>query len=249
MKNIILFSSSLKILKILCHIFTIKKIYYEKNANQIKKFCGKNNIEFGLYTLKKIEKEKAYTELAITYGYNSIFSKKIIKKFKMGIWNIHPGELPKYRGRHPISWAIMNNEKKIAISVHKINSEIDKGYLLSKTYVSRIKNDNENDIKKKMYKKIKNLLRLAEKNFKKKKLIKLTNGNYYKSLKKGVAIYNPSNFDFVKIFNMIKSQEIYRGIKVKNKYYKKIKILNNFLKINNKNIFLTKDNKIIKFYN
>ena len=41
-----------------------------------------------------------------------IISKKIIKFYKMGIWNIHPGELPAYRGRHPISWAIMNNEKK-----------------------------------------------------------------------------------------------------------------------------------------
>ena len=63
----------------------------------------------------------------------------------MGIWNIHPGDLPSYRGRHPISWAIMNT-KKIGISVHKINHEIDKGYLLSKTYIPRIKSDNENDI-------------------------------------------------------------------------------------------------------
>ena len=38
-------------------------------------------------------------------------------------------------------------------------------------------------------------------------------------------------------------------IKIKNKYYKKIKILKNSLMINNKNIFLTKDNKIIKLYN
>jgi len=100
-----------------------------------------------------------------------------------------------------------------------------------------------------MYKKIKYLLNLAEKNFKKKKLLKLSSGNYYKSLKNGITIYKPSNFYFEKLFNIIKSQEIYKGIKIKNKYYKKIKILQNSLKINNKNIFLTKDNKVIKLYN
>ena len=42
-------------------------------------------------------------------------------KIKMGIWNIHPGNLPN-RGRHPISWALINNEKKIGISV-QINNK------------------------------------------------------------------------------------------------------------------------------
>ena len=249
MRNITLYTSSFKILKILNEIYKITKVYSEINENQIKRFCKKNNIKFSLYKQNKIENDLVPTELAITYGYNKIISKKIIKFYKMGIWNIHPGELPAYRGRHPISWAIMNNEKKIGISVHKINHEIDKGYLLSKTFVPRIRSDNENDIKNKMFKKIKFLLNLAEKNFKKKKLLKLSNGKYYKSLKNGVTIYQPSNYRFEKLLNIIKSQEIYKGIKIKNKYYKKIKILKNSLMINNKNIFLNKDNKIIKLYN
>ena len=249
MRNITLYSSSLKILKILIKIYKIKKVYSEINKNQIKRFCKKNNIQFILYEQNKIEKDPSSRELAVTYGFNKIISKKIIKYYKMGIWNIHPGDLPSYRGRHPISWAIMNNEKKIGISVHKINHEIDKGYLLSKTYIPRIKSDNENDIKKKMFKKIKYLFKTAEINFKKKNLLKLSNGKYYKSLKAGVTIYEPSNYNFEKLFNIIKSQEIYNGAKIKNKYFKKIKILKNLSKINNKNIFLTKDNKVIKFYN
>ena len=46
MKNITLYSSSFKILKILNEIYTITKVYSEINENQIKRFCGKNNIEF-----------------------------------------------------------------------------------------------------------------------------------------------------------------------------------------------------------
>ena len=249
MKKITLFSSSLKILTILKKIYIIKKIYLDKNEELIKKYCYRNKIDFINYSEKNIIKDKDFTELAITYGYNKIFSNKIIKKFKMGIWNIHPGNLPNYRGRHPISWALINNEKKIGISVHKINNKIDRGYLLSNTHVLRNKNDNETDIKRKMFKKIKSLLIQAERNYLKSKIKKISCGTYYRSLHKGIKVKNPSNFNFQKLFNMTKSQEIYSGIKIKNKYYKKIKMLRNKALINKDHIFLTKDNKIVKFFN
>ena len=72
---------------------------------------------------------------------------------------------------------------------------------------------------------------------------------YYRSLHKGIKVKHPSNFKFQKLFNMTKSQEIYSGIKIKNKYYKKIKMLRNKALINKDHIFLTKDNKIVKFFN
>ena len=97
MRNITLYTSSFKILKILNEIYKITKVYSEINENQIKRFCKKNNIKFNLYKQNKIENDLVPTELAITYGYNKIISKKIIKFYKMGIWNIHPGELPAYR--------------------------------------------------------------------------------------------------------------------------------------------------------
>ncbi len=167
----------------------------------------------------------------------------------MGIWNIHPGYLPSYRGRHPISWALINNEKRIGISVHKINNKIDRGHLLANTCVLRNKNDNENDIKDKMFKKMKHLLIQAEKNYLKNKIKKISRGTYYKSLHKGIKVKNPSSFKFQQLFNMTKSQEIYSGIKIKNRYYKKIKMLKNKSLINKNHIFLTKDNKVVKFFN
>jgi len=43
------------------------------------------------------------------------------------VLNIHPAPLPRYRGRHPIHWALINGEKKFAISIHKMGKEIDAG--------------------------------------------------------------------------------------------------------------------------
>ena len=62
---------------------------------------------------------------------------KIIKSYKLGIINIHTGDLPKYRGRNPLIWAFLNNEKKIGVTSHLIDVKIDRGYLLKKIFIKR----------------------------------------------------------------------------------------------------------------
>lgn len=49
----------------------------------------------------------------------------ILEKYK--VLNIHPAPLPRYRGRHPMHWALINGEKEFAISIHKMEKEIDAG--------------------------------------------------------------------------------------------------------------------------
>ena len=46
---------------------------------------------------------------------------------KYEVLNIHPAPLPRYRGRHPMHWALINGEKEFAISIHKMEKEIDAG--------------------------------------------------------------------------------------------------------------------------
>lgn len=46
---------------------------------------------------------------------------------KCKVLNIHPAPLPRYRGRHPMHWALINGEKEFAISIHKMEKEIDAG--------------------------------------------------------------------------------------------------------------------------
>ena len=46
---------------------------------------------------------------------------------RFGCFNIHPSLLPKYRGVHPISWALINDEKEFGVSLHGIDSGIDTG--------------------------------------------------------------------------------------------------------------------------
>ena len=188
LKKIDLFTNELGIIKILSTKFSFSKIFTEdKNLYKIQKKLKKNI--FLVKSQKKIVQIKpSDCTLGISYGFGIIFTNKIIKKYKEGIWNIHSGDLPKYRGRHPITAAFLNDEKKIGLSIHSINEKIDLGYLLAKCFVKRTYQDDEFSIKKKLLKNIKKLINTARINFKNKNVSKILKGNYYKPFYNGIYI-------------------------------------------------------------
>ncbi|MGH1365422.1 MAG: methionyl-tRNA formyltransferase [Calditrichia bacterium] len=48
----------------------------------------------------------------------------------LGTINLHPSELPKYRGAAPLNWTIMNGETETAISTIFLRKEIDAGNII-----------------------------------------------------------------------------------------------------------------------
>ena len=71
---------------------------------------------------------------------------KILNIPKYGCINIHPSELPKYRGAAPIQYALMNGDKTIGISIIKLSSKIDSGNILYQTTFPLNQDDNYGDI-------------------------------------------------------------------------------------------------------
>lgn len=51
---------------------------------------------------------------------------------KKGAWNIHFGDLPKYRGLSPYIWALSNNESNIGITIHELADDFDTGRIIMK---------------------------------------------------------------------------------------------------------------------
>ena len=66
--------------------------------------------------------------------------------------NLHGGKLPKYRGGSPLSWQIINNEKKIGLSVIKINEKIDEGEIIIEKSFKNLKTDTILEAQKKSFK-------------------------------------------------------------------------------------------------
>lgn len=74
--------------------------------------------------------EKMKLDLIISVAAPIIFKKKLIQLPRYGCINIHNAKLPKYRGMMPNFWQMYHNEKKVGITIHEINPNIDDGRII-----------------------------------------------------------------------------------------------------------------------
>ena len=69
-------------------------------------------------------------ELMVTCAYGQILTQAVLDSFPKGVWNIHAGLLPQYRGASPIQSCILNGEKTTGVSVMKTELGLDCGDVL-----------------------------------------------------------------------------------------------------------------------
>lgn len=212
-----IFSDSLFFLKLLSKILNISNVYTNK-INLFRSFCKKKKINLIKIDSKNITSTKR--QIFFIFGISKIFNKEEIKKFGRKLINIHFGDLPNYRGRHPLTWAFINNEKKIGCSIHLINTKIDRGYLLNKFFVKRNLNDTIVDIENKIYKKLPVNILIALINLHKNKKKKISRGNYYPPIYNGIKIDKTTQYSRSSIIRFINAQFKFNGLQIGNKNYK-----------------------------
>ncbi|MBE7077597.1 MAG: methionyl-tRNA formyltransferase [Clostridiales bacterium] len=69
-------------------------------------------------------------ELMVTCAYGQILTQAVLDSFPKGVWNIHAGLLPKYRGASPIQSCILNGETVTGVSIMKTELGLDCGDIL-----------------------------------------------------------------------------------------------------------------------
>jgi len=126
--------------------FNILKVYTQPpkkskrgqkiNSSQIEKFCKKNSLSFcNPESLKNEEQLKNFKQLlpdiVVVVAYGQIIPKSFLDIPRFGFINIHASLLPKWRGAAPIQRAIMNADKKIGVSIMKIEEKLDTGPILT----------------------------------------------------------------------------------------------------------------------
>src|SRR5208283_3145700 len=52
-------------------------------------------------------------------------STKVLALARLGAFNMHGSLLPRYRGRAPINWAVLNGETRIGMTLHRMVKEPD----------------------------------------------------------------------------------------------------------------------------
>lgn len=91
--------------------------------------------------------------MIVVSAFNQIITKPIISIPRLGVINIHPSLLPKYRGATPTVWVLMNGEKKTGVTVHLIEDEkIDQGRIISQHLLNIVPMDTDGSLRQKLAK-------------------------------------------------------------------------------------------------
>ena len=110
--------------------------------------------------------------------------------------NIHTGAIPKYRGHHPISAALLDDEPFQATTIHFMAEEVDAGDILIQDFIEVSNEDTIITIKQ-------NLIELSFRMILK-VINQIENNNYYPIKQKGEVVWAPkrtpedSRIDFSK---------------------------------------------------
>lgn len=81
--------------------------------------------------LEKIKKLKP--DIAVIVSYHGILKKDFLEIVK--VINIHGAPLPKYRGRSPINWSIVNGETYTGITAHHVITRVDAGKIIEQKLI------------------------------------------------------------------------------------------------------------------
>jgi methionyl-tRNA formyltransferase len=107
------------------HKLTINPIHKEAEA------LGLEVINSGKPTTEDLKKD---FDIGIVVSYGAIISKAVLEKAKFGFLNIHPSDLPKFRGASPIERTIELGETNTRICIIKMTPKLDDGNIMASSY-------------------------------------------------------------------------------------------------------------------
>lgn len=116
----------------------ISYVFTDKSSSDLISLCKSRIIPFTITNPRKINDFSFLRDFGshwiASVNYLYIIPQQMIDTVHGNAFNIHGALLPKYRGRTPHIWAIINGETNTGITIHKMSVEVDAGdILLQKT--------------------------------------------------------------------------------------------------------------------
>jgi methionyl-tRNA formyltransferase len=69
-------------------------------------------------------------DLILSAYYRNMISTRVLALAPLGAFNMHGSLLPRYRGRAPVNWAVLNGEPRIGMTLHRMVREPDAGAIV-----------------------------------------------------------------------------------------------------------------------
>lgn len=75
-------------------------------------------------------------EVIFSFYYRNLLSDEILNLAPKGAFNLHGSLLPKYRGRAPLNWVLVNGEKETGVTLHRMTNRADAGDIVAQQTVA-----------------------------------------------------------------------------------------------------------------
>ncbi len=81
-------------------------------------------------------------DFIFSFYYRKLLSDNILNCARVGAFNLHGSLLPKYRGRAPLNWVLVNGETETGVTLHRMVKRADAGDIVAQQRVAIDEQDN-----------------------------------------------------------------------------------------------------------
>ncbi|MFC6377765.1 bifunctional UDP-4-amino-4-deoxy-L-arabinose formyltransferase/UDP-glucuronic acid oxidase ArnA [Tatumella terrea] len=89
-------------------------------------------------------------DIIFSFYYRDLLSEEILNLPPAGAYNLHGSLLPRYRGRAPLNWVLVNGETETGVTLHKMVKRADAGEIVSQQTVAISASDDALRLHKKL---------------------------------------------------------------------------------------------------
>lgn len=75
-------------------------------------------------------------DFIFSFYYRNLLSREVLACAGRGAFNLHGSLLPRYRGRAPVNWVLVNGERETGVTLHRMVERADAGPILAQRRVS-----------------------------------------------------------------------------------------------------------------
>lgn len=89
-------------------------------------------------------------DLIFSFYYRHMLRMELLGTARLGAYNMHGSLLPKYRGRVPVNWAVINGERYTGATLHRMVEKPDAGAMIAQQAVPILPDDTAHDVFRKV---------------------------------------------------------------------------------------------------
>ena len=71
-----------------------------------------------------------------SFSYRNLLSPEVLRLASIAALNLHPSLLPRYRGRAPVNWVLVNGERETGVTLHHMVARADAGDIVAQRAIA-----------------------------------------------------------------------------------------------------------------